>query len=174
MATGNSDTTSKEHQVLQKYYARLTKAITNSATLLILAGELYSAELISVPTQRKVATENSSASHEAKTFCLLNDLMSVVALDCTKFTEIISVLQNHPPILSAIAKEMKRECGKKTIIIHYINITEPTVTIIINFTDQQHIQSESTEIMTTQSIYMVEQQVQSKPFYTHCKMNMLF
>ena len=132
MATGNANT-SKEHQVLQKYYAGLTKAITNSAILLTLAGELYSANLISAPTKSKLATENSSPSHEAKTFCLLNDLMSVVALDCTKFTEIISVLQNHPPLLSAIAKEMKRECGKKTIIMYYINITEPTVTIIIIF-----------------------------------------
>ena len=133
MATGSADTTSKEHQVLQKYYGGLTKAITNSALLVTLAGELYSGDLISAPTQTKVATENSSASHETKTYCLLNDLMSVVALDCTKFTEIILVLQNHPPLLSAIANEMKRECGKKTIIMYYINITEPTVTIFINF-----------------------------------------
>ena len=124
MATGNPDTTSKEHQVLKKYYAGLTKAITNSALSVTLAGELYSANLISESTKTKVATENSSATHESKTSSLLNDLMSVVALDCTKFTEIISVLQNHPPLLSAIANEMKRECGKKTIIMYYINITE--------------------------------------------------
>ena len=130
MASGNADTTSKEHQVLQKYYAGLTKAITNSAILVTLAGELYSADLISEPTKSKLATENSSASHETKTSSLLNDLMSVVALDCTKFTEIISVLQNHPPLLSAIAKKMKREYGKKTIIMYYINITEQTKIII--------------------------------------------
>ena len=56
--------------------------------------------------------------------------MSVITNDCTKFAKIISVLQKIPPVLSAIAKEMKRECGKKTIIMYYINITELTKIII--------------------------------------------
>ena len=72
MATGNADTT-KEHQVLQKYYAGLTKAITNSATLVTLAGELYSANLISESTKTKVINENSSL--KIKTHYLLDELM---------------------------------------------------------------------------------------------------
>ena len=128
MATGNSDTTSKEHQVLQKYYARLTEAITNSATLATLAGKLYSAGLISESTKTKVINENSNL--KVKTHYLLDESMSLIAHDCTKFTKIISVLQKIPPILSDIAIEMKRKCGKKTIIIHYINLTEQTKIII--------------------------------------------
>lgn len=111
MATGNADTTSKEHQVLKKYYGGLTKAITNSALLVTLAGELYSANLISESTKTKITTENSSL--KIKTHYLLDELISVITHDCTKFAKIISVLQNIPPVLSAIAKEMKRECGKK-------------------------------------------------------------
>ena len=121
MATSNSGTSTKEYQVLKKYFARLTRAIINPSTL---AGELFSTNLIADQTRIKATIDKSN--HETDTHCLLNDLMSAVALDCTKFTEIISVLKDHSPTLSDIAKEMERECGKKTIIMYYINITELT------------------------------------------------
>ena len=124
MATGNADTTSKEHKVLQSYYARLTEAITNSATLLKLAGELYSVDLISESTKTKVTTENSDL--KTRSDCILDELRAVITQDCSKFTKIISVLEKNRPILSAIADEMKRECGKKKIIMYYIKITEQT------------------------------------------------
>ena len=121
MATSNSGTSTKEYQVLKKYFARLTRAIINPSTL---AGELFSTNLIADQTRIKATIDKSN--HVTDTHCLLNDLMSAVALDWTKFTEIISVLKDHSPTLSTIAKEMERECGKKTIIMYYINITELT------------------------------------------------
>ena len=112
MATGNADTTSKEHQVLKKHYARLTKAITNPAILVDLSGSLFSANLISESTKTKVTNENSDL--KTKSDCILNELMAVIKQDCSKFTKIISVLEDIPPIFSAIANKMKRECGKMT------------------------------------------------------------
>ena len=122
MATNNSGTSTKEYQVLKKNFARLARAITNPSTL---AGELFSTNFITEPTRIKVTTENCSS--EDKTSFLLNDLLSAVALDHTKFVSIVSVLQAHSSTLSDIANEMKRECGKKKIIMYYINITELSV-----------------------------------------------
>ena len=95
---------SKEYQVLQKYFSRLTRSITSPVTL---AADLFSAELISEWTLIKATSESSS--REIKTHRLLEELM--IALDHAKFMKIISVLECYPPLLSAIAEEMKRDYG---------------------------------------------------------------
>ena len=114
MATSNTDSfipSTKEYQVLQKYYGRLSRAITSPVTL---AADLYSDELISEWTLKKATSENSS--HEMRTHHLLDELRGRVAIDSTNLMKIITVLQCHPPLLSAIAEEMKTECGKKQIL----------------------------------------------------------
>ena len=98
----------KEYQVLQKYHGRLSRLITSP---LILAADLYSAELISEWTLTKATSENSS--REMRTCYLLDELRGGVSIDSTNLMKIISVLQHHPPLLSAIAEKMKTECGKR-------------------------------------------------------------
>ena len=95
---------SKGYQVLQKHFSGLTRAITSPVTL---AADLFSAGLISECTRIKATCESSSC--EIKTHHLLNDLM--IALDHAKFMKILSVLQRHPPLLSAIAEQMKSDYG---------------------------------------------------------------
>ena len=116
MAATSTDSfipTTKEYKVLQKHFSRLTSVITSPLTL---AADLFSAELISEWTLRKATSENSSRI--VKSYHLLDELLSGVALDPTTLVKIISVLQCHPPLLSAIAEEMKIDCGNGTITIH--------------------------------------------------------
>ena len=116
MAATNTDRfipSTKEYKVLQIYFSRLTRAITSPLTL---AADLFSAELISEWTLKKATSENSS--REMKSYHLLDELLSGVALDPTNLVNIISVLQCHPPLLSAIAEEMKIDCGNGTITMH--------------------------------------------------------
>ena len=111
MATSNTDNfipSTKEYQVLQKYYGRLSRVIASPLTL---AADLYSAELISEWTLTKATSENSS--REMRTYHLLDELRGGVAIDSTNLMKIITVLQRHPPNLSAIAEKMKTECGKR-------------------------------------------------------------
>ena len=111
MATSNTDSfipSTKEYQVLQKYFGTLTFAILNPVEL---AADLYASELISESTRVYASTKTFSC--EIKTHYLLNELLLAVAIDPTNFNKIISVLQQHPPLLSAIAEKMKTDYGKK-------------------------------------------------------------
>ena len=99
----------KEYQVFQKYYGTLSRLISTSP--LILAADLYSAKLISEWTLTKVTSENSSC--EMRTHYLLDELRGGVSIDNTNLMKIFSILQCHPPLLSAIAEKMKTECGKR-------------------------------------------------------------
>ena len=103
----------KEYEVLQKYYGKLARVITNPPAL---AADLFSAELISEWTLIKATSENSS--REMKCHRLLSELLSGVASYPTILDKIISVLQCHPPLLSAIAKEMKTDCGNGMLTMH--------------------------------------------------------
>ena len=108
MANRSFIPSTKEYQVLRKQFASLLHTITDPVTL---SAELYSAGLISESTRMKATTENNNRT--IRSYYLLDELMAVVAKDCTNLMKIISVLQCHPPLLSAIGEEMKRECGKK-------------------------------------------------------------
>ena len=112
MATGNTDSfipSTKEYEVLQMYFGKLTDAITNPVRL---AADLFAADLISTPTRRKA--NNETSSQEIRNHHILNELMVGVALDSTKLMDIISVLQQHPPLLRDIAEKMKTECGNNS------------------------------------------------------------
>ena len=107
MATRSFIPSTKEYQVLRKYFATLLHTITDPLTL---AAELYSADLISESTRMKATAESNNRT--VRSYYLLDELMIVVAKDCTNLMKIITVLQSCPPVLSAIAEEMKTECGK--------------------------------------------------------------
>ena len=113
MATSESDSfvpSTKEYQVLQKYFSILTDAITYPSTL---AAPLFATGLISDLTLKKANDETSRK--EIRNYHILKELMTGVAKDSTKFSKIISVLQEYPPLLSDIAEDMKTECGNKAI-----------------------------------------------------------
>ena len=115
MATSNTNSflpSTKEYQVLKKFFGSLVRAISDPV---IVAADLYSANLIS--EQLKTKANKETSSRETRSYDLLDELMSVVALDSTKFMEVLSVLQCHPPLLSFLAEEMKTDFGNKTITI---------------------------------------------------------
>ena len=107
MATSNTDSSTTEYQVLQKYYSKLMRTIADPV---IIAADLFSDNLISEETRVEANNENSKL--DMRKSHLLDGLTRAVAFDPTNLTKIISVLECHPPFLSAIAKEMKTECGK--------------------------------------------------------------
>ena len=107
MAASNTDISTKEYQVLQKYYSKLIRAIADPVRI---AADLFSAKLISNETRIKANNENSNL--DTRNSYLLDELTRAVAVDRTNLTKIISVLECHPPFLSTIAEEMKTECGK--------------------------------------------------------------
>ena len=152
MATNNTDSfipSTKEYQVLQKYFNILTRAITDPVRL---AADLFTANLISDSTRIKANSVTSSC--EIRNHYLLDELMIAVAIDSTNITKIISVLQGHPPFLTTIADKMKTECGKKTTTVNKAisnnnfytisNIlvsTESSVKVTTRSSDQQHLKS---------------------------------
>ena len=113
MDTSNTDSfnpPTREYLVLKKFFGSLLRNISDP---LLLAADLFSAELISESAKMK-ATEYHDRF--IRNYHLLDELMIAVTLTRadSKFLKIISVLQNHPPLLSDIAEEMKREYGKNT------------------------------------------------------------
>ena len=111
MATSNTDSyipSTKQYQVLQKYFGPLVHTISDPVTL---AADLFSAGLISESTRTSVNTESST--RQDRNNCILDELMSVVALDPDNLLKIISELEHHPPNLSSIAKKMKIENGNE-------------------------------------------------------------
>ena len=116
MANSSFIPSTKEYEVLRKHFGSLLHTIIDPVSL---AAELYSADLISESTRMKATTENNNRT--TRSYYLLDELMIVVAKDCTNLMKIISVLQCFPPLLSAIAEDMKTECGKKTTILYQNN-----------------------------------------------------
>ena len=123
MATCNTDNfllSTKEYQVLQKYFGSLMHTITDPV---IIVADLYSADLISESTRTRANTETST--RKSRNHHILDELMSGVALDPTNLLKIISVLECHPPNLSAIAEKMKRENGNKTrVLVTFNNVVD--------------------------------------------------
>ena len=104
MATNSFISSTKEYQVLKKYFSILTYAITSPVTL---AADLFSADLISDSTRMKANTDSST--RESRNHYILDDLMIAVAIDTTNLTKIISVLQGHRPFLNVIANKMTKD-----------------------------------------------------------------
>ena len=104
--SSSSTSSTKECQVLQKYFDILSRAITDPVKL---AEDLFKADLISGPTCMKANTVTSS--RDSRNHYLLDELMIAVTINPTNLTKIISVLQCHRPIVSALAEQIKTDYG---------------------------------------------------------------
>ena len=96
----------KEYHIFQKYFSKLTRAITDPV---IVAADLFSADLISEQALIKATTDNRS--RDVKNRYLLDELSGALTLDPSTFIKIISVLECHRPHLSAIVEEMRTDYG---------------------------------------------------------------
>ena len=118
MATSNTDSyipSTKEYQVLQKYFGKLTYAITDPVRL---AADMFADNLISDST--RIKANNETSSQEARNHHIVNDLLIAVVIDPANFIKIISVLQRHRPFLCAIAEKMITDYNSKTNFIYSI------------------------------------------------------
>lgn len=114
MATNNIDSfslPSREYRLLKKHFERLLRAIPDPVLFLGMPMP------ISESARMEITTKYQRRS--IRNYCLLNELMTVVTLEPGYFSNIISMLQKGPTLLSNIAKEMKREYGKNTPQYYY-------------------------------------------------------
>ena len=96
----------KELEVLRRNASKLQRAISDHR---LLSMDLFSAGLISLPTLQKVNVPVTTP--DAQSYEIINNLLRAVVVDPGNFQKLLEVLENHPPLLTAIAKEMKDECG---------------------------------------------------------------
>lgn len=109
MATSDTDNcvaSTKEYEVLRKYFGKLTRVITDPVRL---AADMFAADLISEST--RIKANNETSSQEARNHDILNELMIAVVVEPTNFMKIISVLQGYRPFLCVIAEEMMTDYG---------------------------------------------------------------
>lgn len=97
----------KEFKVLKRNFSKLLRAITVPSLLPV---DLFSADLITFPILQK-ATAAVTASDTLITE-LITNLLQAVIVDFNNFQKLLQVLEKHPPLLTAVAKEMKEEYGK--------------------------------------------------------------
>uniref|UniRef100_A0A1X7VM49 SH2 domain-containing protein n=1 Tax=Amphimedon queenslandica TaxID=400682 RepID=A0A1X7VM49_AMPQE len=95
--------TTKELQVLKKYASRLQTAITEPRELSM---KLFSAGLISHSTLQKVNAPVTIPL--AQSYELINDLYHAVAIEPSNFHKLLTTLEDYPPLLTAVSKEMKK------------------------------------------------------------------
>uniref|UniRef100_A0A1X7SVA3 Uncharacterized protein n=1 Tax=Amphimedon queenslandica TaxID=400682 RepID=A0A1X7SVA3_AMPQE len=92
----------KEYVVLKKKASRLQTAITDPKLFSI---DLLSENLISESTYQRVNAPVTTL--DAQGYELINSLLKAVVIDPGNFHKLLEVLENHPPLLTAVAKEMK-------------------------------------------------------------------
>lgn len=97
----------KEYEVLKKNASKLLRAITVPSLLPV---DLFSADLITFPILQK-ATAAVTAS-DALITELITNLLQAVIVDPNNFQKLLQVLENYPPLLTVVAKEMKEEYSK--------------------------------------------------------------
>ena len=98
----------KELEVLKRNASKIHRSISDHR---LLSMDLLSANLISLPTLNKLNAPVSTP--DAQSYELLNNLLQAVVCDPSNFHKLLGVLENHPPLLTAVAKEMKEDYGKK-------------------------------------------------------------
>ncbi|XP_019852753.1 PREDICTED: uncharacterized protein LOC109582478 [Amphimedon queenslandica] len=97
----------KEYEVLKKNASKLQQAITYPN---LLSMELFSGKLIPFQILQKVnAAVNTS---DALNLELIINLLQAVVTDPGNFHKLLQILENHPPLLTAVAKEMKEDYAK--------------------------------------------------------------
>ncbi|XP_019852755.1 PREDICTED: uncharacterized protein LOC109582480 [Amphimedon queenslandica] len=94
----------KEYEVLQRNASKLQRAISHPN---LLSMDLFSKNLIPFQILQKV----SAAVHisDALNMELVVYLLQAVVTDPNNFHKLLEVLENHPPFLTAVAKDMKEE-----------------------------------------------------------------
>ena len=110
--TGSS--ASKEYQVLQKYYGKLIRAISDPV---ILAADLFSAGLISDLIRMKATNESDWLI--TRNDHLLNGMIGAIVCDPNNLTKFISILEVNTP-LDSIARDMKTDYGNMKFIYSFI------------------------------------------------------
>ena len=96
----------KEYKVLKRKTSRLQQAITDPKLLSI---DLFSKNLISRSTFQKVNVPVTTP--DAQSYELIDNLLRAVVIDPDNFQKLLEVLENHPPLLTAVGKEMKEDYG---------------------------------------------------------------
>ncbi|XP_019849065.1 PREDICTED: uncharacterized protein LOC109580417 isoform X2 [Amphimedon queenslandica] len=107
MASGEENafvSSTKELKVLRRNASKLQRTISDHR---LLSMDLYSAELISLTTLQKVNVPVTTP--DAQSYEIINNLIRAVVVDPDNFHKLLQVLEDHPPLLTAVAKEMKEE-----------------------------------------------------------------
>ena len=97
--------TTKEYEVLKGNASKLRDAITDPKPLSL---NLFSVNLISSYTLHKV---NAAVTTDAQSYELINNLLQAVVCDPNNFHKLLQVLEKYPPLMTAVAEEMKEEYG---------------------------------------------------------------
>ena len=106
----------KELEALKRNTGKLQRAITDHR---LLSMDLFSANLISLPTLQKVNT--AVTTPEVQCYEIINNLLQAIVYDPNNFWYLLKVLESHPPLLTAAAKDLKEDYGKKHIsIVHNV------------------------------------------------------
>lgn len=95
----------KEYEVLKGNASKLRDAITDPKPLSL---NLFSVNLISSYTLHKV---NAAVTTDAQSYELINNLLQAVVCDPNNFHKLLQVLEKYPPLMTAVAEEMKEEYG---------------------------------------------------------------
>ena len=106
MATEGFVPATKEYKVLKKKANRLQQAISDPKLLSI---DFFSENLISRSTFQKVNVPLTTP--DAQSYVLIDNLLRAVVIDPDNFHKLLEVLENHPPLLTAVAKEIKEDYG---------------------------------------------------------------
>ena len=106
MAQKSFGPATKEYKVLKKNADKLQRAITDpkSLSMGLLSKDLISTEILQ---KVKAAVNSSDANME-----LITNLLDAVVIDPNNFQKLLQVLEDYPPLLTAVAGEMKEEYGK--------------------------------------------------------------
>lgn len=102
--------TSKEYQILQKYYGKLIRAISDPV---ILAADLFASGLISDLIRMKATNESDWVI--TRNDHLLNGMIGAIACDPNNLMKFISILEKNTP-LDSIARDMKTDYGNMKLI----------------------------------------------------------
>ena len=108
MAEKNFAPATKEFEVLKRNASHLQRAITHPK---LLSMDLFSKNLIPFPILQKVNAAVNTPD-DALNMELVTNLLQAVVVDADNFQKLLQVLEDHPPLLTAVANKMKEEYGR--------------------------------------------------------------
>ncbi|XP_019863176.1 PREDICTED: uncharacterized protein LOC109592045 [Amphimedon queenslandica] len=123
----------KEYEVLRRKASRLQQAISDPILLSI---DLFSKNLVSHSTLQKVNVPATTPN--AQNYEIIDSLLRAVAIDPKNFHKLLQVLEDHPPLLTVVGKEMKED---------YESCTSPQEQKKVISVDGQDMQNEYDEML---------------------------